>query len=378
MSNAPESSEEQQPKPKKLNLSDFLPAKAVVETSLGTLYVRHAHTSDWKHFESNNARELGKAAVRHLSSRIEDKNDSEQLADEDFEALDDADFQALVPVIAMQSGWGAMSTGAGLQQLGDSVKAAKTRARERHKEMLADMRKSISSNYGFLEKNALEKLQEQMAGLSSIRSSMPDADALKAAIWPSTLTADTLKSAIEKTTRGIDPLAMVTGLNETPSQRHPQMPILHLPEETKLGRAALESAENSRETAQKMYALVDLITELNQTMVKDVLPAWGEQVKANQQGAKEAFDQAANGLWWTKWAVITSVVVTILTAWWQVSVTRGIDQENTQQQRRVEVLLDKQLVAQQKLIEQQTRDAAAMRETIASLKSLSLVAAPKK
>lgn len=378
MTDTPEFSEEPQPKPKKFNLCDFLPSKAAVETSLGTLYVRHAYTSDWKHFESDDTQELGKAAVRHLSSRIEDKNDSRPLADEDLEALDNSDLEALVPVISKKSDWGVMPAGAELKELGDAVKAAKEQERERHKKMLADMRKSINSSYGFLEKGPLEKLQEQMAGLGNIRSAMPGTVAFQAAMRASSPPGDESLSAFEKAVRGINNIDMVRDINATPIHRFPQLPMPPRPEDTRLGRATLESAENSREVAQKMEALVDLIAGLNQTMVKDVLPAWGKQVEANQKGAKDAFDQTANGLWWTKWAVIASVVVAVLTTWWQVSVAKEIDRDNTEQQRRLELVLDKQLVAQQRLIEQQTRDAAAMREAIATLKSMPLVAAQKK
>ena len=82
-----------------------------------------------------------------------------------------------------------------------------------------------------------------------------------------------------------------------------------------------------------MDALVEVVAGINQTLVKDLLPAWVRQVKASQNGAKVAFNQAATGL---KWAVIASVVVTILVTWWQVSVARDIDRENSVQQKRVE------------------------------------------
>ena len=112
-------------------------------------------------------------------------------------------------------------------------------------------------------------------------------------------------------------------------------------------------------------------------MVKDVLPEWVKQVKSSQKDAKDSFDQAADGLKWTKWAVITSVVVTVLVTWWQIWVARDIDLENTQQQTRMEAILEKQLATQENLVKQLERDTAAMREEIAVVKSLA-AAQPKK
>lgn len=380
MSDTPDSTDEPHPKPKKLNLEDLLPAKAAVKTSLGPLYVRQAYSSDWKHFEIDDNRELGKAVVRQLSSRHEDKNDSGPLTEEDLGALVDADFHALVSMISKQSGWEEMPVGAGLGELGNAAKIAKEQKVELHKNMLAEMRKSIGSSYRFLGDGALEKLQRQMAGLADIRSSaMCGSQALLAAMQAGPV--DVLKKAALNSINPIEKAILGGNLRgiEVAPRRDLLSPLLPpRPEDTLLGRATLESANNSREVAQKIDALVVVVTGLNQTVIKDVLPAWVMQVETDQKGAKNAFDQAANGLWWTKWAVITSVVVTVLATWWQVSVARDIDRENTAQQMRVEAVLDKQLAAQQKLNEQQARDAAVMREAIAALKPLASVTAPKK
>ena len=67
-----------------------------------------------------------------------------------------------------------------------------------------------------------------------------------------------------------------------------------------------------------------------------------------------------------------------VTAWWQVSVARAIDRGNTEQQKGTDAVLREQLAAQQKLIAQQARDAAAMREAIAALKLSAQVVVPKK
>ena len=150
------------------------------------------------------------------------------------------------------------------------------------------------------------------------------------------------------------------------------------PEETPLGRATLEGAENSRETVRRMDALVEVVGGLNQMIVKDVLPAWFAGAKSDQENAEQAFKTAGKSLKWTKWAVIASVVVSVFATWWQVTVTREIDQENSVAQRTSESLLREQLaaqrmnesllreqlVAQQKLAEQQSLEAKNLRQLI--------------
>jgi hypothetical protein len=358
MSDKSELPDEKNPKPKTLKISDLLPAKAVVETSIGRIYVRHVYTSDWKQFESEDAVELGRSVVQHLCNRVEDKSESGPLEEKDLEELSEADFCSLVPVVAQKNGWLELPMGAGLKELGNAAKAAKVQLLENHKKTLADMRKSIDLSYGFLGKDTLNKLQEQMAGLVDIRKAMSAAEGLG------------------EINRELNQIGTLRGM-ETAQDRKFLMQTLPRPEDTLLGRATLESAENSREVAQKMDALVEIIAGLNQTMVKDVLPEWVKQVKSSQKDAKDSFDQAADGLKWTKWAVITSVVVTVLVTWWQVWVARDIDLENTQQQTRMEAILEKQLATQENLVKQLERDTAAMREEIAVLKSLA-AAQPKK
>ena len=51
MSDEDRSSDSGEGKPKKLNLDALLPAKASIATSVGTLFVRHPHSSDWKYLE---------------------------------------------------------------------------------------------------------------------------------------------------------------------------------------------------------------------------------------------------------------------------------------------------------------------------------------
>jgi hypothetical protein len=383
MSDIHEPNREPQPKPKGLKLSDLLPDKSAVETSLGTLYVRHANTADWKQLDIDDAQELGRTVVRLLSNRVEDKNDRGPLSEEDFAALVEVDIHLLARVLGKQNSWGELPDGAGLKELGEAVKAAKAQNVERHKTMLADMRRSIGSSYSFLGKSELKRLQEQMAGLADFNSAVSGREGLRAAMHAAGLLGAAGKSdlagmsAFEKAARGAGPLSTLNGIDAPRTLETPPFLTPPRPQDTPLGRATLESAENVRAVAQQVAALVEIVGGLNQTVVKDVLPAWFDQVKANQDSAAVALTQAANGLWWTKWAVIVSVVVTVLTTWWQVSVSREIDRGDTEQQKQIAEALRGQLEVQKEILKQQALDAAATREAIAALKSPVAVRAAK-
>ncbi len=384
MSNENQTSDSAEEKPKMLNLDALLPAKRSITTSIGTLYARHPHRSDWKDFELEGSVELGRVAIQRLCSRIEDKHDSSALHDNDLNLLTDADCQPLVQAIAKQSGWRELPDGSGLKELGELIKVEKQAITEQHEKMLGDLRKSIDSSYSFLGKGALDKLQEQMAGIANIRSSLAGTDSLQAALRAAALPEESWRKSqagmdtFDKAMCGLN-AENVTAQIELP--RAYDVPKLIMPqrfEETPMGRATLESVENSRQVAKKMDDLVVVVAGLNQTLVQDVLPAWFNKIEGDQEAAKSAFDQAACGLRWTKWAVIASVFFTIAATWWQVDVAKSIDRENSEQQKRSEAILREQLAAQQKLIEQQAKDAAAMREVVVTLKQQILIAKPNR
>lgn len=370
---------------KTMDIKDLFPAKTPVETSIGTAYVRNAYSSDWKHLKSDESQAVGRAGIQYLSSFSQDNDDQDDivpLTDEEYGQLNEADLQALAVAISKQNGWGDIRTDAALDDLGQAIQKANKRRVDAHKKMLTDMRESINSKYGFLEKGPLQKLQDQMAGLGAINAmsgTQALQDAMKA-LRPGAAFAEAISgtTAFKNAIKPILPRHLETNHMrrepvETPRQYFPPQP-----EETTLGRAAIESAKNSKEAALKLEMLVGLMAGLHQTIIIDVLPAWKEQIEAGQRGARHAFEQTANGLMWTKWAVMASVVVAALTTTWQVHVAKQIDRESTEQQTRHEVLLGKLLEAQQKIFEQQAEDQAALRIAIYSRPPSAQVPEPKK
>jgi hypothetical protein len=393
-------------KPKTLSLDGLWPAKLPVETSLGILYVRRANTSDWKHFENKGIGELATVAVRRLVSQVADKRDTGPLADEALDVLGDGDFASLASAIADHNGWGDMPDGPALQGLDQLIAVAKELERERHQKQLDDMRKLIDGNYSFLNKSVLEKLQGQVAGLADIRNGLSGAGAIGETLRSANLTGagaigEALRSAnltgagaigeamrlpklsddkfgdIHLSARAIDGAMGRIDLSNAPASLESielKVPRGYIPtrlEDTPIGRAAIESAQTTREVAKNMEALAVIVGGLNDTLVTEVLPAWFRQVEEGQRSALEgqkhaqqSFKQAATSLKWTKWAVALSVLVTVWATIWQISVARDIDHENSAQQEKMELLLREQLSTQKRLLERQEHDAGQLRELL--------------
>lgn len=368
---------------KKLSLDNLIPEKAAVSTSLGILYVRPIYISDSNVFESDDAAELGRAVVRKVASRMQDKRDITPLADEDLDALLDTDFEVLAPVVAEKNHWDALPVGAGLVDLGNAARRRREQELERLKKQQDELRTSIGSSYAFLGNSALEQLQEQMVGLSNIRHAMSAAESIKAAMEASDVWGRSMLDASSEPRRATDELLKSSRSTVKPELFFPRTDELSLPfsppspEDTVLGRATLEAAESSREAVRRMDALVEVVGGLNQTLVEHILPTWFANAKSDQLNAEQAFKQAGKSLRWTQLALIASVVVSIWATWWQISVTREVDQESLVSQRTSDSLLQEQLVAQrmnesllrEQLVAQRTNESL-LREQLVSQQKL--------
>jgi len=342
--------------PKKVSIADLLPDRKPVETSVGTLYVRHAYVSDLGEFKPGDPASVGALAIRRLTSRSSNKGDKEQLPEEDWGALNASDINLLAPVIAKASGWRLEQNPATVERLGEAAIEGADAYRRQQEEFFRGMRTSIGSSYGFLKGPVLERLQDQVSGLAHLRSSLPRNE-LGEALKQSRLGTDAVREAVYPGENAGEP---VWSVHRTPLPIDIHRNRIPRPEETPIGRAAVESAEHARQMATKMEALTEMIAALNETMVTDVLPAWFNQVKdqqeqsrVQQEQSKTALLQARDSLWWTKWAVIVSVGVTFLTAAWQVRVATVMDRDNGTAQRQAQTQLLEQLKTQQEVLKQQ-------------------------
>jgi len=411
-------SQENKPEPsprKALDLSNLLPAKAPAQTSIGKLFVRHSVVQDLLDWSKNQEAEaLGHACLRALTSRVEERSDNSSLSENDIDDLTKEDQEALIAEIAKVNGWKDVEPES-IQSLGDAVKGAVEEMRRRSREQAAAMTKQLDTAYGFLGKDKLATLNKQMGDISAFRKAlgednpilramreqdkrrnlmlgednpvlraMREQDKLRDLISGRPIgkleqslrvtdgASDDLANKLSRdTAKATDLFPPGTGIGEMRVPKY-EPPMIFRPEDSTLGRAQLESAAATKATGERIEALLDVVSGLNQTIVNDILPAWGKQVSDGQEGAKVAFRQAAESIRLAKVAIYISVgitiFVTVAATWWQVHVAEKIDKGNSEQLDNMKSIMEKQLAAQQRLIDQQAIAAAALQKEVASLK----------
>lgn len=353
---------------KKFDFSNFIPDKSPASTSLGTLYVRHINISDWGQLQGKDSEEIGRCAITLLTSRTEDKLDKNPLSDVDSAALTSDDVSILALAISEKCTWKEKPTT--YTELGEIVNKKKADAVKKQKEIFSKINSTIENSYGFLAKDSLQKLQEQVKGLSSIRSLISSSEHIKSVVSnphiykPSMVDRFTPTQTLEETLRNASSADKYYAREVHPVIDTPLFPKITSPEDTTIGRATLENAQNSREAVERMDRLVEVMGGLNQTIVVDVLPAWFQKVKDDQTQAEQTVIQASRSLWWTKWAVIASVIVAVLSTALQTGITFKLDGSNSATQQETMEILRAQLSSQSKLLEQQNLEAKRMQSFI--------------
>jgi hypothetical protein len=354
MMDSPEDSEQSSPAQKPgLRLSDLYPAKALITTSIGPIYVRKVNGGDWKAITGEEVHELGVKGLMLLCSREEDKRNFSPLADEEFQTLTEEDKNKLAISICTLNGWDEVSTGDVLAGIGQRLNKARQEKRDSDAKAMKALRKSIESSYSFLSSGALSTLQGQMADLSTLRNQYYAVDALKSS---ADAQAEMRKTIAPKP-------SLMSQLDPDPV--HIRFPSF---ENTPVGRATAEGIRVSKETSDKVRDLVEIVAGLNSTIVSKVLPEWFKQVEKSQQDSDTAGRQAAKGLALAAWAIVISAVLTIFVTVWQIHVAKDLDQQNGVQQKQTEALLRQQIAIQTQQLAQQAADAAAMRKAIAEWK----------
>lgn len=249
----------------------------------------------------------------------------------------------------------------GLAELGAAVQVGREREALRSNKMLDEMRKSIDSSYGFLGRSAVEEIQAQMSVLSNIRESLSASETLRTA---ATVEDPTALSELKRAADALRLPAEDFNVGRPSSAHQPFLPYITPPEETVLGKATIESAENSRDTNMRINALLEIVSGLHQTLVVNILPGWIKKAESDQINATESFNQAKKSLNWTKWTIIASAVISLAATWWQISASQSIDEGNSTAQKVTENLLREQLALQQKLFEQQAKETMQFKQLL--------------
>lgn len=358
-----ESREEQSPESahnkitKVLDLDALTPPKVPVETTVGTLYVG-GHGYPVKIFKAEHDERIGEEVIRHVCNRVPDKNDTSPLDEKDVVSLVSEDVAKLGPVIAKQQRWPDGDQTADLVALGQAAKRSFERSTAQVKAQMEKLNDSLKSNFSFLTQSTLSKLQTEMGALSQLSKV---GDALKtsgvgrvmeelrkqqALLKP----ADSILDRVKASRSAADVLQEAIG--EASVQRTeirlPDVPIFR-PEESPLGRAALQSAENSERSVELMAQMTQTMASVQETLVNEVLPQWFKDTQLRQDEAIASSRNAAQesrrssiSLRWTIVGIVASILITAGATAWQVLVAKEIDEGNSKQMDKLEAALNAQ------------------------------------
>lgn len=172
-------------------------------------------------------------------------------------------------------------------------------------------------------------------------------------------------------TGGLADLARTSNL--TPTLEPIRQPTFTRPEDTKLGRAALATADQLQEVVRLNSDMVGQMTSLTQLFIADVFPQWQQKLRDEQVVAEDArknaevdaikrqddtqasLNQANQSLKVAKWALIASVVASFLAAGWQLGVAKSYRDEDALEQKATEKASNAILKKQQDVLEKLSR-----------------------
>lgn len=181
-------------------------------------------------------------------------------------------------------------------------------------------------------------------------------------------------------TGGLADLTMAKEVMPRLATFHP--PHFTRPEDTKLGRATLATAEQLQEVVRLNFDMVTQVTNLTQLFIGDVFPKWQQKLKDDQAAADEArklaeadaikrqinaqssLDQANQNLKVAKWALIASVAVSLVMTSWQLWVAKSYREQDAVAQAEQQLKADALAIKQQEVLEtlsKQLGEAAAAR-----------------
>jgi hypothetical protein len=137
------------------------------------------------------------------------------------------------------------------------------------------------------------------------------------------------------------------------------------------GRAAIageESARQLREVAGLAGQMAEQMGKLQTVFLTDVLPQWFKNLENGSDATNKTLSQAERSLFWAKWALLASVVVSVVMTSWQVWIAHEYKIENDIQQNTSESLLRQHLIASQELNKQLVADSNRFKEELTKLR----------
>lgn len=358
---------------KKSILSIKIKDRQPVATSQGTFYVRHLSVGDMKVFTgyfdekkdkaSHDLRALGELALKTLVCTDNGPEKTSALTEEIFSQLSSTDIELLIDGVIEVSGLTPLPQSKTLESLGSIVFDQIASDIKRTQEMAEKLKRSMSTTFGSLSEGAMKSLVDSMSSLNAVRDSLKLSPAVEA-----------FRKAQEDQERLLGGMAHKDLLAQASilEMPEPRIPKLYMPkfEETPIGRATIaseDSATQLRQVAGLVGDMADKLANLHTVFLTEVIPQWVKSLEENAGAMQQSLSNAEENLKWAKWALIASVVVTILMTIWQIWIAREYKLENDKQQTASVLIMKEQLKASQELNKQLKTDAVQLKEELVKL-----------
>lgn len=360
--------------------------KIPVNTTEGTLYVRHllfvdiSKIAEFFKMDPPALADAGRAVLLRLTSMTSASEDKTEVDKAIFNSLNEQDLRSLATTIAKESHLGALAEGDSLTALGRAVQEEIKRATKEFAKTFAEVKRSWDSKFVTLPETIRAALQSSLIGIDDISKRLRESSAVE--FFQKSFVEST--PAIEQYLRANKTIIDATNSSDvggnviTADGKPGSMfnryfpPPIELPdfETLPIGRAAKATEEMARQITEVAGLLGEMgarIGELSTTIVGTAVPEWMKNLEGDRESTRKTLDQARNSLRWTKWAVIVSVLVTMLMTGWQVWLAREYKLDNDRQQNAIESLLRGQLEVAQQFRKQAAEDADKARALFDSL-----------
>ena len=358
---------------KKNILSMVLKNRKPITTSLGTFYVRHLSVGDLETFTgyfdnkkekaSNDLIALGELALKTLVCTDNNPEIKSALTQEIFSQLSSTDIELLIDGVIEVSRLTPLPESKTLEGLGSIVFDQITSDIKRTLETAEKLKRKMNSAFGSISHGAMKSLVDSMSSLNAAR------DSLK--LSPAVGVFRKIQEDQERLFGGVVNKEFLAH-SKILKAPHTPMPELYMPkfEDTPIGRAAIaseDSATQLREVAGLVGDMADKLANLHTVFLTEVIPQWVSSLKVNGEAMNQSLQNAEDNLRWAKWALMASVVVTILMTVWQIRIAHNYKVENDKQQSDALLILKKQLETSQQLNSQLRIDSIQFKKDLVKL-----------
>ncbi|VVP05482.1 hypothetical protein PS838_03046 [Pseudomonas fluorescens] len=312
-----------------MKISDLIPERSMVSTSIGELYVRYLSAGDFFKLSGIEKEEgpevIGNKVLQLLVSKSSDNSSRYGLSDEDYAALSDADFKKIIPVAGKQCQFKDPEGLLCIDSFGAAIRS--------ELEGFVNRSKKISKSFAsVLNPDTLSQYRASLEGVNNVTERIRQSIALKHSFDN--------KRSVE--------LAEV----ELKAPKH--LDFSAMPE----NRAA-KATEKSAETLEKMSDLLLEMAGSVGTVTKNLM---GEVVPEYLSSLDESRISATRTLRITVAGLVVSALLSVSLTAWQVYLSSKSGEESGAQAKEALATLHRQLEASKSSQEDLMREFAIQRQ----------------